>query len=103
MKNKQFLNGRFLITLMIILIIWFALIVNMNWFRAAKLAEKHWESKKLIEWWLDVYYQNYWKYPANLTDLESAEIINPIDLITEERWKKIFKYSKTSTWYILTK
>lgn len=55
----------------------------------------------MLKWWLDIYYQEHHSYPASLIWLESEHIISPIWPIITDKWKEMFSYKLSWTWYLL--
>lgn len=98
---KPFLNKRFICLLSFVLTTWFSLMFYAIHLDNSAISKINKENRKLLEWWINSYFESYWYYPASLIDLESGNIMRPIDLVTKIDGRVRFAYKKTKTWFIL--
>ena len=100
---KPFLNKSFVYLLTITLLLWFWTIFYAKRINKSNKIAKNNEIEKMLKWWINAYFENNWKYPEWLYDLETANIIKPIELLTKRQGETRFIYKKTNTGYTLTK
>lgn len=98
MFNKYFIKY-----IIIIVIFWFFIIWFLKYIEIKNYNQKRNEIIKLLTWWISVYKNNLWYYPASLNDLQKENIINPLNLLLGKLDEDSIKYIVTGTWFILSK